>query len=113
MSTSEKFAVICRGGKQYKVREQEELLLDHHLGEVGEQMVFEEIALIRDTSLEVGTPLVPGARAIGEILAHEKAARVISFKQRRRQNSRRRRGHRQAQTRVKIIHIIGAGDHGP
>ena len=104
------FAVIKTGGKQYRVAANDVLTIGNLAGNVGDTIEFGEIlALGEGDSAELGAPFVSGARVTAEIVEHGRARKVIAFKKRRRQNSRRKRGHRQHETTVRIIDILAAG----
>lgn len=104
------FAVIKTGGKQYRVAANDVLTIGNLAGEVGDTIEFGEIlALGEGESVEIGAPFVSGARVTAEVVKQGRAAKVIAFKKRRRQNSRRKRGHRQHETTVRITDILAAG----
>jgi len=107
------FAVIKTGGKQYKVAAADKITVMALDGEAGAQVDFAEVLALFDgeTSL-VGAPHVAGARVVGEIVAQTRGPKVIAFKKRRRKNSRRKRGHKQDLTIVRITQIL-AGGAGP
>ena len=97
------YAVIKTGGKQYKVASGDVVKLEKIAGEEGKEVIFNEV-LALDT---VGTPLVSGASVKATVLKQARDAKVIVFKKKRRQNYRRKNGHRQSVTIVKITDIIG------
>lgn len=104
------FAVIKTGGKQYKVAADDEIVVMNLPGEAGDAVTFGEVLSFGEgASLEVGAPFVAGASVAAEIVAQKRGPKVIAFKKRRRQNSRRKRGHRQDLTVVKITEILKAG----
>jgi len=98
------YAVIKTGGKQYKVASGDVVKLEKIAGEEGKEVIFNEVLALDDT---VGTPLVSGASVKATILKQARDAKVIVFKKKRRQNYRRKNGHRQSVTIVKITDIIG------
>lgn len=101
------FAVIKASGKQYKVAAQDIITVSSLAGEPGDAVTFPEVlTLTGDAGTQVGTPTVAGASVTGEIVEQTRGAKVIAFKKRRRQNSKRKRGHRQELTLVKITGII-------
>ena len=102
------YAVIKTGGKQYRVAPNEVLTIEKVAGEAGATVEFAEVLMLGGEAPKVGTPGVTGAKVTAEILEHGRAAKVIAFKKRRRKNSRRKRGHRQEQTTVRIKDIVGA-----
>ena len=102
-------AVIKIGGKQYNVAQNHELLVEKLIAEPGETVEIKEVLLINDGSVpRIGTPLVEGAIVTAEILEQTRAAKIIVFKKKRRQNYRRKNGHRQYLTRLKITRIVAA-----
>ncbi len=98
------YAVIKTGGKQYKVASGDFVKLEKIAGEEGKEVIFNEVLALDDT---VGTPLVSGASVKATVLKQARDAKVIVFKKKRRQNYRRKNGHRQSVTIVKITDIIG------
>ena len=104
------FAVIKTGGKQYRVAAQDEIVVMTLEGEAGSSVTFGDVLSVSDAgATDIGTPLVPGASVVGEIVKQTRGPKVIAFKKRRRQNSRRKRGHRQDLTVVRITDIVTAG----
>lgn len=100
------FAVIKTGGKQYRVAADDVITVERLTGDAGSAITFDEVLLVGDgSSTRVGAPLVSGATVAGEIVEQTRGPKVISFKKRRRQNSRRKRGHRQDLTTVRITAI--------
>jgi large subunit ribosomal protein L21 len=100
------FAVIKTGGKQYRVAANEKITVMHLAGEAGEKVTFGDVLMVGDgENTKVGAPLVSGASVVGEIVGQERGPKVIAFKKRRRKNSKRKRGHRQDLTIVKITGI--------
>jgi len=100
------YAVISTGGKQYKVAEGQTLRFEKLPGEVGKTVTFNEVLLFTDgEKSKIGTPLVTTAKVEGTIVEQGKAKKVIVFKYKRRKRYRRKRGHRQPFTAVKIDSI--------
>ena len=100
------FAVIKTGGKQYRVVANEEIIVMTLAGEAGEKITFADVLMLADgDNIQLGAPLVAGAKVIGEIVAQARGPKVIAFKKRRRKNSKRKRGHRQDLTIVRITGI--------
>jgi len=100
------YAVIRTGGKQYRVSSGEKLKVEKLPAAVGSELVLEEVLLIGDgQALKVGTPLLKGASVKAKVVSHGLADKVMSFKMRRRKNSRRHRGHRQDFTEIQITGI--------
>lgn len=104
------FAVIKTGGKQYRVAANDVLKIERVAGEVGDIV---EIGFVlahgEGDNVTIGAPFVDGAVVAAEVLEQGRAKTVIAFKKRRRQNSRRKRGHRQLLTTVKITEILTGG----
>ncbi len=99
------FAVIKTGGKQYSVAADNTITVMSLAGEPGEKVTFDNVLMLGGDSPKFGAPFVSGASVIGEIVGHERGPKVIAFKKRRRQNSKRKRGHRQDLTTIKILDI--------
>ena len=98
------YAVIRSGGKQYKVAAGDVVKLEKLSAEEGKEVIFNEVLALDDT---YGTPLVSGASVKGTVLKQARDAKVIVFKKKRRQNYRRKNGHRQSITLVKITEVCG------
>ena len=104
------FAVIKTGGKQYRVAADDRIVVMNLAGEAGDAVTFGEVlSLGEGAGLEVGAPFVSGASVLGEIVEQKRGPKVIAFKKRRRQNSKRKRGHRQDLTVVRITELLAAG----
>jgi large subunit ribosomal protein L21 len=102
------FAVIKTGGKQHRVVADDVLTVGKLEGEAGSKVTFGEILAIGEgDSVSLGAPFVSGASVAAEIVEHARGPKVIAFKKRRRQNSKRKRGHRQDYTIVKIVGLTG------
>ncbi len=102
------YAVIKTGGKQYRVAADDVLTIEKLVGEPGDKIEFGEVLMVGGDSVKIGAPLVSGALVKAEVVEQTRGPKVIAFKKRRRKNSRRKRGHRQDLTTVKITEIIGA-----
>ncbi len=101
------FAVIQTGGKQYKVKASEILKVEKLEKEAHTKIEFNEVlAYGDDTSIELGLPIIKGAKVEAELLKNSKNRTVLIFKKRRRKNSRRKNGHRQKYSLIKISKII-------
>ncbi|MGO4869385.1 MAG: 50S ribosomal protein L21 [Roseiarcus sp.] len=104
------FAVIKTGGKQYKVAADNEITVMALEGDAGAQVTFDEVlALFDGEKSQIGAPHVVGARVLGEIVEQTRGPKVIAFKKRRRKNSRRKHGHKQDLTIVRITQILASG----
>lgn len=101
------YAVIQSGGKQYRVEPGETLVVEKLVGEKGDPIEFSEILMLaRDGSVALGHPFVEGARVKAEIVEHGRGEKLIVYKFRRRKNYRRKNGHRQDYTAVKINEVV-------
>mgnify|MGYP004633551327 FL=1 len=98
------YAVIKTGGKQYKVAAGDVVKLEKLSAEEGKEVVFNEVLALDDV---YGAPLVAGASVKGTVLKQARDAKIIVFKKKRRQNYRRKNGHRQSITLVKITEVCG------
>ena len=103
------FAVIKAGGKQYRVAAEDVIRIDRVGHEPGQVVEFGEVLLLGGDTPTIGTPTVAGATVAGEVLQHDRGDKVIAFKKRRRKNSRRKRGHRQEYSLVRITEILTGG----
>jgi large subunit ribosomal protein L21 len=104
------FAVIKTGGKQYRIAANDLLKVEKLAGNVGDNVEFGQVlAFGEGESVTIGTPFVDGATVVGEVVEQGKSRTVIAFKKRRRQNSRRKIGHRQLLTTVRITEILTDG----
>lgn len=103
------FAVIKTGGKQYRVAADDRLKIDKIAGEPGDIVEFGEVLLLGGDDVQVGAPSIAGAMVAAEVIAQDRHPTVIAFKKRRRKNSRRKRGHKQDLTIVKIVEILAGG----
>jgi large subunit ribosomal protein L21 len=103
------FAVIKTGGKQYRVAAEDVVQVERLTAEAGAVVEFSEVLVVGGDSTLLGTPTVAGATVAGELLDHTRGPKVIAFKKRRRKNSRRRRGHRQEFSLVRITEILTDG----
>src|SRR5262245_42785065 len=99
------YAVIRTGGKQYRVEPGSLIRVERLDGEVGSPVEFTEVLLAGGDAVRIGTPLVDGVTVRGEIVEHARDKKVLIFKKKRRKNYRRRRGHRQSLTTVKVTEI--------
>ena len=102
------YAVIKTGGKQYRVAADDVITIEKIAGDAGSKVEFAEVLMIGGDNLKFGSPLVSGAKVLAELVEHTRGPKVISFKKRRRKNSRRKRGHRQDLCKVRIKSIVGA-----
>jgi large subunit ribosomal protein L21 len=104
------FAVIKTGGKQYRVAANDLLKVEKVTGNAGDIVHFNEVLMVGEgEGAAVGAPTVAGALVTAEVVEQGRAAKVIAFKKRRRQNSKRTRGHRQHLTTIRIAEILTGG----
>ena len=96
------FAVIQTGGKQYKVAKDDVIKVERLAGEAGSEIVLDQVLLVGD---KIGAPTVAGASVTAKVVAQARGPKIIIFKKRRRQNSRRKNGHRQDLTILRITDI--------
>ncbi len=104
------YAVIRTGGKQYKVAKNDLITIEKLDGvDAGGAVEFKDVLLVGGAgTTTVGAPTVVGASVKGTVVAQRKGEKVIVFKKRRRKNSRRKNGHRQLETVVRIQEIVAA-----
>jgi large subunit ribosomal protein L21 len=103
------FAVIKTGGKQYRVAADNVIEVARVAGAPGDTVEFGEVLMVGGDSPVLGSPLVSGATVTGEVLHHGRGPKIIAFKKRRRQNSKRKRGHRQEFSMVRITEVLTDG----
>ncbi len=97
------YAVVATGGKQYKVKEGDVLEIEKLAGEVGAEITFDRVLMVSDgDNVSLGQPVIEGAVVSGNIVEQGKEKKVIIFKRKRRKRFRRKNGHRQMFTAVKI-----------
>ena len=100
------YAVVSTGGKQYKVEEGDVLRVEKIPGEVGATVSFDTVLMFSDgEKISVGTPMLEGISVNGHIIEQDKVKKILVFKYKRRKRYRRKQGHRQAYTAVKIDRI--------
>ncbi len=103
------YAVIKTGGKQYRVAKDDVVTIERIAGEDGAKVEFNEVLMVGSgESVKVGTPMVAGAKVTAELIGQTRGEKLIAFKKRRRKNSRRKKGHRQDLSTVRITTITGA-----
>ncbi|MBA8900053.1 50S ribosomal protein L21 [Phyllobacterium sp. P30BS-XVII] len=104
------FAVIKTGGKQYRVAANDLLKVEKVAGNAGDIVQFAEVLMVGvGADATIGAPTVGGALVTAEVVEQGRARKVIAFKKRRRQNSKRTRGHRQELTTIRIAEILTDG----
>ena len=101
------YAIIKVDSQQYKVSEGDEIKVQKLGEEIGQRIEFKDVLLVADEEkVAVGQPTVKGTKIVGEVIGQGKEKKVIIFQHRRRKDSKRKQGHRQPFTRVKILEII-------
>ncbi len=107
-------AVIKTGGKQYSVNKDDIIIVEKLPDEKGNTVTFNEVLMITEGDKTIiGTPYIENATVTAEVVEQDRAKKIIVFKKRRRQNSRRTIGHRQFQTKLKILDISATGQKKP
>lgn len=100
------YAIVKTGGKQFKAAKDEVLIIEKLEGEPGTKVTLDEVVMIADGSnFKVGSPLVKGARVMGEIIRQGKGPKINAFNYKPKKNERKRWGHRQPQTHLKVTSI--------
>ena len=100
------YAVIKTGGKQYRVAKNDVISVERLTGEAGEEIAFNDVLMVGEgNETTIGTPTLAGAKVTATVLEQARDDKVIVFKKKRRQGYRRKRGHRQAQTVLRIADI--------
>lgn len=101
------FAVVETGGKQYRITPNQKIIVEKLEGKEGSKISLDKVLLLKskDGDTKIGAPLVDGAKVEAEICKTFKDKKVLIFKKRRRKNSRRKNGHRQTKTLLKILSI--------
>ena len=104
------YAVIATGGKQYRVQQDDIIDIERIEGEAGEKITFDEVLVIGEgDKIECGTPLIKSAKVDGEIIEQFRGKKLTVFKMKRRKGYRKKHGHRQELTKVKINKISATG----
>ena len=103
------YAVIKTGGKQYRVAENDVLEIERLTPDEEGKVVFTDVLMVGEgADVKVGKPMVAGATVTAELVEQTRGPKVIAFKKRRRKNSRRKKGHRQDLSKVRITGIVAA-----
>jgi large subunit ribosomal protein L21 len=100
------FAIVKTGGKQYRVTEGSVIRTEKVLGEDGDTIGLHDVLMVCGDDLKVGTPFVPGAKVMAQIVSQFRDKKVIVFKKTRRHNYRRKKGHRQHLSILKVSAIV-------
>lgn len=100
------YAVVATGGKQYKVETGDILRVEKLVGDIGSEVAFDRVLMLADgESVRIGQPVVEGVTVKGRIVEQSKSKKILVFKYKRRKRYRRKQGHRQLYTAVKIDSI--------
>ncbi|RLB43765.1 MAG: 50S ribosomal protein L21 [Deltaproteobacteria bacterium] len=100
------YAVIQTGGKQYRVEPGDQIHIEKIPGQSGQEVTFDKVLLASDgNEVKVGRPYVEGTKVVGRIIRQDKGRKIIVFKYKRRKNYKRKKGHRQHISLVKIERI--------
>ncbi|RKZ00342.1 MAG: 50S ribosomal protein L21 [Candidatus Hydrothermota bacterium] len=106
------YAIFEALGMQVKAKEGDQLLIPKVEADVGDEIVFNRVLMLSDgENAIIGSPTVPGAKVVVEVLQHKKLPKIIVFKFKRRKNYRRKRGHRQQMTEVRVKEIAWTGQN--
>jgi large subunit ribosomal protein L21 len=101
------YAVIKTGGKQYKVAPEQTFRVEKLPGAVGDAIELDEVLLTSGDAVKIGMPRVEGAKVLGTIVAQGRGPKIVVFKLKRRKNYRRKQGHRQDYTEIRVDKIEG------
>ncbi|MEN6348559.1 MAG: 50S ribosomal protein L21 [Syntrophomonas sp.] len=103
------YAIILTGGKQYKVSEGTILKVEKLEVQAGDKLVLDQVLMLNDESgaVKIGSPLVDGARVTAEVIEQGREKKIVVFKYKKRKNYRRKQGHRQPYTKIKVEKIEG------
>ncbi|MBR4003880.1 MAG: 50S ribosomal protein L21 [Clostridia bacterium] len=99
------YAVICSGGKQYKVTEGQSIDVEKLNNAIGEKVNFDVLLVSDDKTVKTGNPVLKDVKCEAEVIAHGKDSKIVVFKYKAKKNERKKQGHRQPFTRVKILTI--------
>ena len=99
------YAVIRTGGKQYRVSPGDRILVEKLGGEIGSRISIENVLMIGGDEVKVGRPVLEGASVVGEIVAQDRGPKIVIFKHKRRKGYRKKQGHRQHLTTLRIEEI--------
>jgi large subunit ribosomal protein L21 len=101
------YAIVETGGKQYRVQAGDEFNVEKIPGDVGSEVVLDRVLLIGGDETKVGTPYLEGAKVKAQIVEQDKARKILVFRYRAKKNIRKRYGHRQPYTRLRVVAIEG------
>lgn len=102
------YAIVKTGGKQYRAAQDEVLIVDLLAGEPGDEVELGEVVMVVDgEKVHLGSPFVKGARVKAQIVRQGKAKKILGFKMKPKKNERKRWGHRQPMTHLKVTSVVG------
>jgi large subunit ribosomal protein L21 len=102
------YAIIKTGGKQYRISPGDEITVEKIDGQRGEEVIFDQVLLLAsEEGYKLGSPLVEGAKVVTQIVHQEKGPKVYVFHMKRRKGYRKKTGHRQMYTRLRVKEIVG------
>jgi len=101
------YAVVKTGGKQYRVAQGDTIKVEKLEGDPGEMVTLSEVLLLKGDELKIGRPLIEGASVTAEIVGQDRHPKILVYKYKRRKRYRRKNGHRQPYTALKITAISG------
>ena len=102
------YAIVKTGGKQYHAAQDEVIIVDLLTGQPGDKVELGEVVMVVDgEKVKVGSPYVKGAKVTVEIVRHAKAKKINAFNMKPKKNERKRWGHRQPQTHIKVTSVVG------
>ena len=105
----EAYAVVETGGKQYRVQEGNLVDVELIAGEAGDTITLDQVLALSDgNSLSVGTPVLEGASVTAELVEHFRGKKLVAFKKKRRKGYKRKVGHRQSLTRLRVVGLGGS-----
>lgn len=100
------YAIIETGGKQLRVSEGRTFRVDRLAADTGSEISIDKVLMVGGSSFSVGAPYVSGARVTAEVVEHFRGEKIVVFKKRRRKDSRRKQGHRQDYTTIRVKSIV-------
>jgi large subunit ribosomal protein L21 len=100
------YAIIETGGKQYKVEQGDVIYIEKLDNEAGSTVEFDKVLAVGGDTMTVGNPIVSGAKVLGTVLSQGKSKKIVVFKYKAKKNERKKQGHRQPFTSVKILEVI-------
>lgn len=99
------YAIVQTGGKQYKVANGDEILVERLDANVGDKINLDVLMTVNGDKVVAGNPLVKGAEVVAEVVAHGKGDKIVVFKYKAKKNERKKQGHRQPYTQLKIVSV--------